>query len=124
MITLISCARSRPVSGVVTIDCRELRNPHSIKEFRFLDGRHIDVQSYVSESPGFGDVMEQARKFAREQCPVVIVFQCYAGRHRSVACVEIAARVLEAEGYTVAKAHLELGDSVVSLASLPWARSR
>jgi UPF0042 nucleotide-binding protein len=76
-----------PKDAAIVVDCRTLRNPHSDPKLRDLDGRDLDVQTYVALDPKFGPLMAFALERAR--FGGTIAFGCYGGRHRSVAMAEL-----------------------------------
>lgn len=91
------------------VDVRTLRNPHNVMQLRDLDGRNPLVQEYVMHSPGFEAIMATAIK--QIELGETLAFGCYGGRHRSVACAEIAARYIRETGLPVEVEHTALQDA-------------
>ncbi len=92
-----------PRGATVVVDCRELRNPHSDPKLRDLDGRDVNVQTYVALDPRFGPLMAYAMERAR--FGGTIAFGCYGGRHRSVAMAELVRKWMNDIGYKATIKH-------------------
>lgn len=108
MIKLISFGykHGEPPAADLVLNCRVLRNPHSVPWLRRLDGRTAEVQQYVREDARSRDLYRQALAAARSGAR--IAFGCFGGRHRSVALVEMTARMLREIGHEVTIVHREL----------------
>ena len=98
--------RSAPQDYVV-LDCRAIKNPHSMMQLRPLTGRDQAVKDYVA-GPQFDRVVSEAMITALDNHPKV-AFGCVGGRHRSVAAAEETGDRLREMGYEVEVIHSELG---------------
>ncbi len=94
----------------LTINVRStLENPHSVAELRHLNGRDLQVKTFVKQDPKYPSVLEQALAAVRAgDGEMRLAIGCYGGKHRSVACVELIGEHLEKEGFLVEKRHLKL----------------
>ena len=99
-----------PIDADFVVDVRFLPNPYWVPELRALTGLNEEVSSYVLESDGakqFLDNFERAimiaiRGYAQEDKHyVTIAFGCTGGRHRSVAMGQALAARLRARDLSV-----------------------
>ena len=82
--------------GLAVLDCRSMRNPHSVARLRRLDGRDPRVQAYVAADPCCANLLEAAAMAARAGKDVA--YGCHGGRHRSVAMAMLLQAKLAAVG--------------------------
>ena len=97
-----------PAVGGFSFDVRHLRNPHNDLALRPLDGRDQRVQDFVLRDPKFDELYPEVMFHALSFKDPTIVFGCFGGRHRSVACAEIIAKSLRDKGHEVEITHREL----------------
>lgn len=99
-----------PPEADLILDVRRLlRDPARAVGILDLDGRSELVQRTVIETPGAESLLTHLVGFARHpDRPVVVAVGCAGGRHRSVALVELAARVLREAGSTPAVSHRDV----------------
>ncbi|MDT8324826.1 MAG: RNase adapter RapZ [Bacteroidota bacterium] len=102
--------------GGFVFDARCLPNPGREARFRHGSGLDEDVRNYLetrSETAVFlshaiAMVEHAARLYdARGFAHLQVAFGCTGGQHRSVFCVEYAARMLRLRGYDCKVAHSE-----------------
>lgn len=108
MITLISCGLSYQNSPEA-IDVRKILDPEARPELKPLNGTHKAVQDYVKGNPKFDEciqsILDKVDGTLENQ---TIIVGCLAGKHRSVAFVEITARILIGAGFKVRVFHGDL----------------
>lgn len=90
--------------------CHHIVNPHSQHDLKFLTGLDENVQKVVWSDPKAKTLYERALLAVHEGARS-LAFECYGGRHRSVAMVEIISEALRDLGYKVNINHLSLGVS-------------
>lgn len=90
------------------------RKPRHL-DLAHLDGRHKELQEFISKQHKFDTYVENIMKFITEtldknpNLPTLFVgVNCHKGRHRSVATAEIIARNLRELGLHVNIIHAEL----------------
>lgn len=86
---------------------KRIRNPWQIKELRSLNGLNPKVQEYIRKCPKTDGVLKEIQSYAKAGYENLFV-GCYGGKHRSVAIVDMAAKQLEADGFTVNVNHRDL----------------
>ncbi len=98
----------------LVIDVRDLRNPHRLKEFRYLTGLHPGVRRDVLSSPGVEKRMLSMRQQVSSLVdsstkPVVrIGVGCFGGRHRSVVLASELQNHFHIAGYNAAVFHRDV----------------
>jgi len=98
----------RPAPKGLSFDVRCLKNPHHIPDLRPLDGRNAKVQEFVGRDPIFKRILQASIDAAKADPNAEIVFGCFGGRHRSVACAELLGAYLKDKGVPFEIAHREL----------------
>jgi UPF0042 nucleotide-binding protein len=82
-------------------DVRVLPNPYYLRELRQLNGRDIEVATYLREQPEVLEMLDQIEAFLRRWLPnfaddqrsyLTVAIGCTGGQHRSVFMVEELAR--------------------------------
>ena len=102
--------KRKPPPGIAhRFDCRSLRNPHSQRDLRDLDGRDVRVQAFVLGDPDAPELLRKASTAAHADPNGTIAFFCHGGFHRSVAMAEILATTLRVDGVSVQVEHLAIG---------------
>lgn len=110
--------RGIPIDADHVLDVRFLKNPYWVDELRHLTGRDRAVADYVLDQPGardfvvgYADLLSPMLKgYLVELKPfATIAVGCTGGQHRSVACAELIADTLKANGYSVRVHHRDLG---------------
>lgn len=96
-----------PVGAENVIDCRGLRNPHSVPTLRRKNGLDAEVQSYVMADPDAEALVAAVAQQLLSGKDVAWV-ACYGGQHRSVSIAERAAQRLRNWGHAVTVEHLAL----------------
>jgi UPF0042 nucleotide-binding protein len=91
-------------------DCRKLKNPHNDPALRPLDGRAVQIKTFVEHDPKFQELYGQAKFHALTYPKASIAFGCFGGRHRSVAMAELLAEDLRLQGHEVEVTHMALED--------------
>ncbi|MCB2206119.1 ATP-binding protein [bacterium] len=102
--------------GGFVFDARCLPNPGREAQYRHVSGLDDAVRAYLEKQPETAVFLSHAiamiehaaglynaRKFEHLQ----VSFGCTGGQHRSVFCVEYAARMLRLHGYTCTVEHTE-----------------
>ena len=104
MVTLTSFGYHYGQPTGLVVDARSLHNPH--RQFKGLSGLDKSVQDSVLSQAGAAAkvrlILRWAEKYGSVSCG------CGWGRHRSVAIVEEAARLLKAQGIEVNIIHRDL----------------
>lgn len=109
----------RPPARIV-FTCLHLPNPHA--KYGNLDGRDKPVKDYIRGYLARPDLARWWKGIhdtilgvatpliyhPAELAKLGFAFQCFGGRHRSVACAELMAEELRGEGWHVSTSHLEL----------------
>jgi len=108
-ITSFSYRRGK-VSGSdwAVFDCRDLRNPHNVRELRDLNGQDPAVRKYVADSPGVQEIVAKAVSLAVKGSKSCFAFGCVGGKHRSVAIAEMLSERLDELGFDVDLRHPEI----------------
>lgn len=88
--------------------CHEIRNPFSVKGMRELSGLDSKIQTFIWSDTSSRTIYEEAI-LSVEEGARKIAFECYGGKHRSVAMAEIVAEGLRDLGYVVTTEHLTIG---------------
>ncbi|QXN72749.1 RapZ-like protein [Rhodobacter phage RcZahn] len=96
-----------PVGATDVIDCRGLRNPHSVPRLRRMNGTDEEVQAYVMADPAAENIVARIIERLTYHADIAWV-ACYGGQHRSVSVAEQAAKRLRGLGHTVEVEHLAL----------------
>ena len=112
-----SYKRGLPRGLDMVLDCRFLRNPYWEESLRALDGRHPQVQAYVSEDSRYAGFRDKVTDLALLLLPAYeaegkaylsLGFGCTGGQHRSVTMAETLAKALADKGWQVSIRHREL----------------
>lgn len=82
------------------LDCRMIRNPHSVPAMRPLTGRDVPVQKFVRADPAAQLILDTAILYLEARPAGTVAFGCSYGKHRSVALALLLAQV-----YPDAKVH-------------------
>lgn len=98
-------AYERPVT---VLDCREIRNPHSLQRLRRLTGLDQEVRQYVFEDARAWHLLKQGEQAILEGRDVA--FGCLGGKHRSVALAYALGETAREHGFEVEVTHRELDD--------------
>lgn len=104
--------RSLEVLFHYMIDCSRLRDPIGQKHLRDLTGKDAEVQAFILEDPRIKAILHSVQMIAAEKHPwCSIAFFDYHGKWISASMVELAAKDLDAAGYTIMTYHpcLQLG---------------
>lgn len=107
-----------PLDADFVFDMRFLPNPFWIPELRNLNGRDVEVASFVLAQPGAAEFVEQAagllgsvidgyRREGRRY--VTIAVGCTGGKHRSVAMAETLSATLAGVDVATFPVHRDLG---------------
>ena len=81
-------------------DVRVLPNPYYLRELRPLNGRDIEVATYLREQPEVMEMLDQIEGFLRRWLPnfaddqrsyLTVAIGCTGGQHRSVFMAETLA---------------------------------
>ena len=93
--------RGVPLDADMVYDVRVLPNPYYLRELRPLNGRDIEVATYLSEQPEVREMTDQIEAFLRRWLPnfaddqrsyLTVAIGCTGGQHRSVFIVETLAQ--------------------------------
>ena len=93
--------RGVPLDADMVYDVRVLPNPYYLRELRPLNGRDIEVATYLSEQPEVREMTDQIEAFLRRWLPnfaddqrsyLTVAIGCTGGQHRSVFMVETLAQ--------------------------------
>lgn len=91
------------------IDCRELRNPHRIKQLRNLHGWDAEVISDVAKSPNWGKFIVAEIRIIQDLLDtnndINVGLCCYGGRHRSVVVAMVLQKYFAKKGYKTKCGH-------------------
>ena len=107
-----------PVDADFVADMRFLPNPYWVPELRSLNGRDLDVATYVKDRPDAQDFLDRyvpvvetvADGYLREgKRFMTVAIGCTGGKHRSVAMTEEITERLRAFGFAASAAHRDLG---------------
>jgi RNase adaptor protein for sRNA GlmZ degradation len=100
------------IDGIVDkiYPCHDVINPYGVGTFRRLNGRDEEIQEFIWSDPVAKRIYDNALLAVHEGARS-IAFECYGGRHRSVALVELVSEKLRDLGYRVNINHLSLGVS-------------
>lgn len=94
---------------VLVFSAAQVPNPHKIPKLRDRDGRDAEVQRMVLRSPkGAALASRVACAIMTAPGDITVAVRCHGGRHRSVAIVEEAARIVRALGFDVDVVHRDL----------------
>ncbi len=94
-----------PLEADLVFDVRAAANPHWVPELRPLDGRSIEIRSYVLGDPIGAALLQSVENYLAASVPsyladgrgrLSVAIGCTGGRHRSVAIVEALSRALPA----------------------------
>jgi UPF0042 nucleotide-binding protein len=107
-----------PLDADFVFDMRFLPNPFWIPELRNLNGRDVEVSTFVMAQPGapefvehvvelLGSVLEGYRREGRRY--VTIAVGCTGGKHRSVAMAEALSQTLVSPDVATFPVHRDLG---------------
>ena len=116
---LVSCVsfgykHGIPEEADLVFDVRFLPNPHFVREFRPLTGRHPRVAKYIRSFPQTQEFISRISEmliyllphYVREgKSYLTIAFGCTGGQHRSVMISEDVAKRLHKAGYRVKVSH-------------------
>jgi len=103
-----------PEEADLVFDVRFLPNPHFVREFRPLTGRHPRVAKYIRSFPQTQEFISRISEmliyllphYVREgKSYLTIAFGCTGGQHRSVMISEDVAKRLHKAGYRVKVSH-------------------
>lgn len=99
-----------PAAELVEDVRKSLRNPPSSQLLK-LDGKNRRLQRFVRKTPGADAFIAKVIAFVEglpSSGPRRVAVGCVAGRHRSVALVEIIAKELRRRGHRVVIVHIHL----------------
>jgi len=116
---LVSCVSFGYRNGIpedadLIFDVRFLPNPHFVREFRPLTGRHPRVAKYIRSFPQTQEFINRISElliyllphYVREgKSYLTIAFGCTGGQHRSVMIADELARRLRKAGYHMKVVH-------------------
>jgi RNase adapter protein RapZ len=116
---LVSCVSFGYKHGVpedadLVFDVRFLPNPHFVREFRPLTGRHPRVAKYIRSFPQTQEFISRISELLVYLLPhyihegksyLTISFGCTGGQHRSVMIAEDVSKRLRKAGYKVKVVH-------------------
>src|SRR5207249_10243788 len=116
---LVSCVsfgykHGIPEEADLVFDVRFLPNPHFVREFRPLTGRHPRLAKYIRSFPQTQEFISRISEmliyllphYVREgKSYLTIAFGCTGGQHRSVMISEDVAKRLHKAGYRVKVSH-------------------
>lgn len=113
MVSLISygAKHNHELDGVDKVfSCHYINNPYNTKGLQEQNGLDESIQVFVWRDKNAKYMYKEAI-LAVEEGAGTLAFECFGGRHRSVAMVEIVAEGLRDLGYRVNINHLSLGVS-------------
>jgi RNase adapter protein RapZ len=93
--------RGVPLDADMVYDVRVLPNPYYLRELRPLNGRDIEVATYLREQPEVMEMLDQIEGFLRRWLPnfeddqrsyLTVAIGCTGGQHRSVFMAETLAQ--------------------------------
>ena len=108
--------RGVPLDADMVYDVRVLPNPYYLRELRPLNGRDIEVATYLREQPEVMEMLDQIEAFLRRWLPnyaddqrsyLTVAIGCTGGQHRSVFMAETLAQRFAATTTTLIR-HREL----------------
>ena len=108
--------RGVPLDADMVYDVRVLPNPYYLRELRPLNGRDVEVATYLLEQPEVPEMLDQIETFLRRWLPnfaddqrsyLTVAIGCTGGQHRSVFMVETLAQRFSAQVSTLIR-HREL----------------
>src|SRR6202049_4116034 len=116
---LVSCVsfgyrHGLPEEADLVFDVRFLPNPHFVREFRPLTGRHPRVARYIRSFPQTKEFIQRISELLVYLLPhyinegksyLTIGFGCTGGQHRSVMIAEEVGKHLRQAGYRVKVVH-------------------
>lgn len=116
---LVSCVsfgfrQGVPEDADLVFDVRFLPNPHFVREFRPLTGRHPRVAKYIRSFPQTQEFIQRISDLLVYLLPhyihegksyLTIAFGCTGGQHRSVMIAEDVGKRLRGAGYRVKVVH-------------------
>ncbi len=106
-----------PLEADLVFDVRFLPNPHFVREFRQLTGRHPKVAAYIRQFPQTSEFLEKLTHLLLFLLPhyieegksyLTVAFGCTGGQHRSVMIAEEVRKRLAQEGYRVKATHRDM----------------
>ena len=111
--------RGVPLDADMVFDVRVLPNPYYLRELRPLNGRDIEVATYLRAQPEVMEMLDQIETFLRRWLPnfeddqrsyLTVAIGCTGGQHRSVFMAETLAQRFGASVSTLVR-HRELDTS-------------
>ena len=93
--------RGVPLDADMVYDVRVLPNPYYLRELRPLNGRDVEVATYLREQPEVMEMLDQIEAFLRRWLPnfaddqrsyLTVAIGCTGGQHRSVFMAETLAQ--------------------------------
>ena len=93
--------RGVPLDADMVYDVRVLPNPYYLRELRPLNGRDVEVATYLLEQPEVPEMLDQIETFLRRWLPnfaddqrsyLTVAIGCTGGQHRSVFMAETLAQ--------------------------------
>ncbi len=106
-----------PEDADLVFDVRFLPNPHFVREFRSLTGRHPRVAKYIRSFPQTQEFIRRISDLLVYLLPhyinegksyLTIAFGCTGGQHRSVMIAEEVSKHLLKAGYRVKVVHRDM----------------
>jgi RNase adapter protein RapZ len=108
--------RGVPLDADMVYDVRVLPNPYYLRELRPLNGRDIEVATYLRDQPEVMEMLDQIETFLRRWLPnfeddqrsyLTVAIGCTGGQHRSVFMAETLAQRFSSSVTTLLR-HREL----------------
>jgi RNase adapter protein RapZ len=108
--------RGVPLDADMVYDVRVLPNPYYLRELRPLNGRDVEVATYLREQPEVMEMLAQIETFLRRWLPnfaddqrsyLTVAIGCTGGQHRSVFMAETLAQRFSPDVSTLLR-HREL----------------
>lgn len=112
--------------GGFVFDCRNLPNPGRIPEMMDSTGFDREVIEYLNSHREVSSFIKSASELVKSSAnnylrrgfkDLYVAFGCTGGRHRSVYCTNLMAKILSAEGFNVRTIHWQMESEEGSLSA-------